>query len=314
MADIHTETRVTAIVCTHNRADMLARAIDSLATQSLPDEQYEILIVDNGSTDNTSELVHERAARLGNLRYISEPELGLSRARNTGLKQARAAFAAFMDDDATASPRWLEGICRAFLSRRPQPGLVCGPVTAEWGGTRPSWLKDYWLPFYSIVYWSPHARCLAADEWPVGTNFAVPTSLAIRCSGFDTSLGRRGSALLGDEELALADNIRSAGYEIFYDPDIRVAHYIPAERLSRRWFYKRVYWGAVSASMRKCRTLNSKLDRYQRAAQAAWGALCNACSLRQIRESDAERMLRYQLVAEKLGQIRGYLTGSARFS
>jgi glycosyltransferase involved in cell wall biosynthesis len=306
--------QITAIVCTRNRADMLARAIDSLAAQSLPAEQYEILIVDNGSTDNTSELVRKRAVRHGNLRYISELEAGLSRARNAGLEQAHSALAAFMDDDATASPDWLEGICRVFANRRPQPGLVCGPVKAEWGGARPSWLKDYWLPFYSIVSWSAHARCLAADEWVVGTNFAVPTTLAIDCGGFDTSLGRRGTVLLGDEELALTDNIRGAGYEIYYDPEISVDHYIPADRLSRTWFYRRVFWGAVSASTRQRQMLTSKRERYQRAAKAARGALRYAWSLRQFRESDTERVLRYHQVAEKLGEMRGYLIGSAGLS
>ncbi len=293
---------------------MLARAIDSLAAQSLPAEQYEILIVDNGSTDNTPELVRKREGRYSNLRYISEPEAGLSRARNAGLEQAHSALAAFMDDDATASPGWLEGICRVFANRRPQPGLVCGPAMAEWGGTRPSWLKDYWLPFYSIVSWSAHARCLAADEWIVGTNFAVPTTLAIDCGGFDTSLGRRGTILLGDEELALSDNIRRLGYEIYYDPDISVNHYIPADRLSKTWFYRRVFWGAVSASTRQRQMLTSKRERYQHAAKAARGALHYAWSLRQFSESDTERVLRYHRVAEKLGDMRGYLIGSARFS
>ena len=75
--------QITAIVCTRNRAEMLARAIDSLVAQSLPAKKYEILVVDNGSTDNTPELLHERASQYGNLRYVSEPELGLSKARNT---------------------------------------------------------------------------------------------------------------------------------------------------------------------------------------------------------------------------------------
>ena len=304
--------QITAIVCTRNRAEMLARAIDSLVAQSLPAKKYEILVVDNGSTDNTPELLHERASQYGNLRYVSEPELGLSKARNTGLNQARTDLVAFIDDDATASQGWLEGIYRNFSCRHPRPGLVCGPVNAEWGAPRPSWLQDYWLPFFSVVQWSADARCLDADEWVVGANFAVPRSLAIDCGGFDPALGRKGEVLLGDEELALTDNIRRAGYDIFYDPEISVDHFIHSERLCKTWFFRRVFWGAVSSATRESLTLTNKRDRCRRAIQAARGALHYAWSWRQFSEPDDERMLRYQQIAEKLGELRGYLVGSAR--
>ena len=303
---------ITAIVCTLNREKILARAIDSLVAQSLPAEKYEILIVDNGSTDNTRELVQALARQHGNLRYVSEPVSGLSKARNTGLEQSQSDLVAFIDDDATAWPAWLERICGVFAGRRPQPGLVCGPVRAEWGAPRPSWLKDYWLPFYSVLNWSDEPRCLDADEWVVGANFAVQRTLAIDCGGFDAALGRVGNALLGDEELALTDDIRHAGYEIFYDPAIGVDHYIHAERLSRAWFYRRVFWGAVSNGARQRQILTRRRDRHRRALQAARGALHFFWSFRQFSEPDAERVVRYQQVAEKLGEMRGYLVGSRR--
>jgi glycosyltransferase involved in cell wall biosynthesis len=291
---------------------MLARALDSLTAQSLPADDYDILVIDNGSTDNTPDLAQDRAARQPNLHYLAEPKLGLSTARNTGLRHAHADLVAFMDDDAIASPGWLEEICHVFTDRHPQPGLVCGPVNAEWGAARPPWLKNYWLPFYSIVSWSSEARCLDADEWVVGANFAIPRALAIDCGGFDVALGRIGSTLLGDEELALTENIRRAGYEVFFDPAICVDHFIHAERLSKRWFYRRVFWGAVSASVRQRQKLPSKRERYRRAARSARGAFGYAWSRAQFSESEEERVLRYHQVAEKLGQTRGYLIGSAR--
>ncbi|MEE8471432.1 MAG: glycosyltransferase family A protein [Dehalococcoidia bacterium] len=95
--------RVSAIICTHNRSDYLRQAIQSLADQTLPTEQYEVIVVDNGSTDNTRAVV-EGFDHIANLRYVYEPILGLSQARNTGWQNARGEYIAFMDDDAIGYP------------------------------------------------------------------------------------------------------------------------------------------------------------------------------------------------------------------
>ena len=303
---------ITAVVCTRNRCGLLQHAIDSLVTQSLAREKYEILVVDNGSTDQTGELVRDRARQLGNLHYTFEAKSGLSNARNAGLERAQTPLVAFMDDDAMASPRWLEAICEVFKHRHPQPGVVCGPVQPEWGAPRPQWLTDNWLPFYSVINWSMEARCLGADEWVVGANFAVPRYLAMKCGGFDTSLGRQGTVLLSDEEFAFTEQLRHAGYEIFYDPAVSVNHYIHPERLSRRWFFRRVFWGAVSHSTLEREAMPDRKCRYRCAAKAALGVLRNATSLHQFIEGEAERVFRYQQIAEKLGQMRGLLFGSVR--
>jgi len=115
---------ISAIVCTRNRADILRHAIDSLVAQTLPPDEFEILIIDNGSTDDTRSLTERYAERHRNVSYVAEPRLGLSNARNTGLGAARADVVAFIDDDATAGKTWLEKICSVFAERTPRPGIV----------------------------------------------------------------------------------------------------------------------------------------------------------------------------------------------
>ena len=99
--------RISAVVCTLNRATYLARAVESLVNQTYPKEYYEIIVVDNGSTDNTREVV-EQFSQCAIIRYIYEPVKGLSQARNTGWQAAAGKYVAYLDDDAIARPRWLE--------------------------------------------------------------------------------------------------------------------------------------------------------------------------------------------------------------
>src|SRR5690349_21431211 len=124
--------RISAIIPTYNRADYLGNAIQSLIEQTLPIEQYEILVIDNCSTDRTRQIVCEDFAHVPNLRYIYEPVLGLSQARNTGWQQARGDYVAYLDDDAIASSQWLEKILFTFRTVTPIPGCVGGKVEPIW--------------------------------------------------------------------------------------------------------------------------------------------------------------------------------------
>lgn len=242
---------ISAIVCTYNRAGFVVRAIESLANQTLNRDDYEILVVDNGSRDDTRRLVEDKLLTIPNLRYVHEPRLGLSNARNAGVASSRGRILAFLDDDAIASPGWLKEISRVFESTQPSPGLLCGPVEPIWGAPRPAWLKDNLLGCYSVLNWSETPRPLEESEWIAGANFAVARDVISACGGFDERLGRKGASLLCSEDTALTDRIRLAGYLVYYDPAVAVQHYIHPERLSKAWYYRRVFWGAASEGILK---------------------------------------------------------------
>src|SRR5436309_2344962 len=133
--------QISALICTRNRADYLRKAMQSLATQSLPCEQYEIIVVDNGSEDHTRAVVDEFAS-LTNLVYIYEATPGLSRARNVAFRRAKGEFVAFLDDDAVASPQWLEKYLEVFRTYSPTPGSVGGKCEPIWEIPQPAWLED----------------------------------------------------------------------------------------------------------------------------------------------------------------------------
>ena len=237
---------ISAIICTYNRADLVVQAIENLARQTLGRDQYEIVVVDNGSSDYTRQRVEDKCHAIPNLRYVYEPRLGLSVARNTGLVSSKGRILAYLDDDAVASPGYLEEIVSTFKSVQPSPGLLCGPVEPIWDAPRPAWLKDDLLGLYSVLNWSDIPRPLEEGEWIAGANFAVSREIISACGGFDEHLGRKGTSLLGGEDTALTDRIRKAGYVVYYAPAVVVHHHIHPERLSKAWFYRRVFWGGVS--------------------------------------------------------------------
>ena len=241
--------RISAIICTLNRADYLRKAITSLVDQTLPKEQYEIIVVDNGSTDNTRQVIREEFGYVSNLRYIYEPVLGLSQARNTGWKNARGEYVAYLDDDAVADQGWLGKIVEVFETVKPQPGCVGGKVEPIWEVPRPVWLSDNLALYLAILDYSETPVVLDNPDYLVGASIAYPRHLLEMMGGFQTSLGRRGKSLLSNEETLLHRELNTMGYACMYHPEIIAWHHIQAYRLKKAWFIRRLYWQGVSDAL-----------------------------------------------------------------
>ena len=130
--------RVSVIVCTVNRPELLRKAIRSLVDQTLDATHYEILVVDNGSANGTRRVPFEEFDTVRNLHHISESVQGLSRARNAGWRSAAGEYVAYLDDDATADARWIETLLHRF-ERGPADGIG-GPIDlgARTGGVAPT--------------------------------------------------------------------------------------------------------------------------------------------------------------------------------
>lgn len=240
---------ISAIICTHNRADYLPRAIQSLVDQTLNADQYEIIVVDNASTDGTVAVVDAIAHWPHVIRYCHEPQLGLSHARNHGYHQARGQYVAYLDDDAIASPDWLAAILAAWHISSPQVGLMGGKVLPIWEGDRPPWLRAQLLPYLSVLDLASTPVTLNAQQYVVGANMTLPKALLAEIGGFQVGLGRRGKNLLSDEEFLLKQQLEVRGYVTRYQPSLVVHHHIPRERLQQRWFLKRFFWQGVSKAL-----------------------------------------------------------------
>lgn len=236
---------ISVVICTHNRDIFLRACIDSLIGQSLPMERYEIIVVDNGSTDTTAQLC-QAYCEVENFNYIQEPILGLSQARNRGLQEARAEFIGYIDDDAEAQPHWLERALESFMSA-PVPDWVGGLVTLVWEVDQPAWLSEEYYGALGWVDWGEVPRWLDPEsEWLVGCNSLFRRKTLEKFGGFDTRLGRKKDLLLSGEEVQLHHKIRAAGGSFFYHPEVHVRHRVTRERTTPEYFYRRYYWGGIT--------------------------------------------------------------------
>jgi len=245
--------KISAVICTYNRYDVLEKAIESLRHQTLPEEAFEILVIDNSPDFERSAREGDRYAEVKNLRYVVEKTPGLSNARNVATALAESEFVAFLDDDAVASPEWLEKILEAFGTFGDDVDVVGGRIDPIWEKPRPPWLGDELLGHVSVVNWGGACRIADETEWFAGANITFRVSALEEHGGFAVGLGRKGSGavLLSNEESDLMARIRAAGKKTVYQPEARVDHLVEAKRLERGWFRRRASWQAVSDFLMK---------------------------------------------------------------
>ena len=238
---------ISVILCTRNRAMLFEKAMASVIRQDFPKSDYEIVVVDNGSTDGTRDIVrgfqHQAAVR-----YVREDRIGLCMARNTGWQAAAGRYIALFDDDALARPGWLQAIRDAFARSSRSIGLVGGRVDPIWQGQRPVWLADEIAGSLTIVDWGSTEKIIEdmRREWLVGANMAAPKTILAEVGGFHPWLDRVGDNLLSSGDVFLQKEIMRRGYQCLYVPAIAIEHLVPPSRLTKAWFMKRFFWQGVS--------------------------------------------------------------------
>lgn len=237
---------ISGIICTHNRERFLERCILSVLEQSLDEALYEIIVVDNGSTDTTRSIC-DKFEHIGNFNYVFEPVLGLSSARNTGWQKARGCYVGYLDDDAWADRTWFEKALWSFENIHPRPEWVGGPIELEWEVEAPSWITQEYETTLGYINWgNDHRFLIESGERLGGGNSFYPKSLLVEMNGFDTRLGRKKNLLLSGEETQFQHRLKALGGKLFYHPDVRIHHYVAKERTVPGFFYKRYYWGGIT--------------------------------------------------------------------
>ena len=232
----------SVILCTYNRASMLGGAIESLAAQTIPPATFEVLVVDNNSSDGTADAVMELRERFPELalRYLLETMQGLGRARNAGWRASEGKVVAFLDDDARAAPDWLEKALAAFSETAPAPWAVGGPIRPYYDSPRPSWFRDE----YEERNWGARRRPLESGESFAGSNLVVSRDALERFGGFSTEAGMTGSRLSVGEETALILRIWESGEgegRLLYLPDLVVRHHVPGWKMTVGYQLRRAY-------------------------------------------------------------------------
>jgi len=236
----------SVVIATYNRAADLRDTLVSLAGLR-PNGPWEVIVVDNNSTDDTRQVVEAAAPGFpAPLRYLFEREQGRSPALNAGIRVARGDIIVTTDDDVRVEPDWLDRAA-AGLDR-----LGCeyvgGRVLPIWGGPRPAWLPNrggkHWAVIALLDY-GPEPIEFGARV-PLGVNMAFRRSAFDRAGLLDPNTGRKAGTLLGQEVREWCIRARAAGVRGFYVPEMVVQHIIPASRLNKQYFRRWFYWRGIS--------------------------------------------------------------------
>jgi glycosyltransferase involved in cell wall biosynthesis len=228
---------LSVIVCTRNRSRLLAEACGAILAVDSPGEPWELLIIDNGSTDDTLDIAHQVAAEDARVRVEVEERLGLSNARNAGIRHARGELLLFVDDDAFPAPGWLVGLAKAL--RLEDVLAAGGPVEPRFAGELPEWFGPTYRPYVTVWDLGPELVDLHYNEYPRGANMGFRRETFERFGGFSHHLGRTGSSLLSCEETELCLRIERGGGRVVYTPEAPVEHHVDASRITEGWMIDR---------------------------------------------------------------------------
>ena len=240
--------RLSLIVATYNRSASLIRALESVAQQNAPASEWECVVINNNSTDDTQERFAEFAAAHPdlNMRMVTELRQGLSFARNRGIRESEAEYIAIIDDDERISPDFITSYISLFDST-PDAVAAGGPIVAEYPSGRPRWMSHFTeRPVANTMYFGDKVREFPEGRIPGGGNMALRRSAVRRYGVFDTSLGYVGESLVGGEECDLFERLRIAEAKYYYVPKAVMYHIIPPEKLTASYISRLSYNVGVS--------------------------------------------------------------------
>jgi glucosyl-dolichyl phosphate glucuronosyltransferase len=257
---------ISVVVPTYNRGWQLEPLLARLIAQEPGAVRYEIVVVDNNSTDDTR-LVVEKVAKTdphGRLRYVFEPRQGVSHARNTGVASTSAPIIAFLDDDGVPGLDWVRGMKQAF-DAHPEADCIGGRITPRWIHPRPSWLTaPHWGPIAVQDRPKPaYLNAAQASSCLLTANFGCRREVFNTVGGFSPEYPRN-----QDREFEM--RLWRAGLQGLYLPELDVIVDVPSERLTRRYHRKwQATTGKYHALMRYRDTLSPTGAMIEEPATAA---------------------------------------------
>jgi cellulose synthase/poly-beta-1,6-N-acetylglucosamine synthase-like glycosyltransferase len=227
----------TIVVHTRNRVRLLENCLTSIDNQALEPGRCDVLVVDNGSSDGTAELLETWRRSAPDRRVVVETRAGISNARNRSLQTVTRDVLLSVDDDALVAAGWARAHLAVYESRD-DVGAVGGPVGLHWPAGRPAWITDELTFWYSRLELGDDMISLPSHG-PYGVNMSIRRSAALAVGGFDPWLGRVGHRLISGEEPELTRRLRAAGWDVVYEPGAAVVQQVMPERLDRRWLQRR---------------------------------------------------------------------------
>lgn len=230
--------KVSVVICTYNRVQHIQKSIDALIQQTADKQNYELIIVDNNSTDGTTQKILESMIGIvsPNIRYHKEEKQGLSHARNAGIALAQGHIVSFIDDDAIAKPDFIQ-VLILFFESHSSASAVGGQVIPMFLNGEPEWMSSWTRKVVSEIDFGSET-ILLDKRYPFGANMSMRNNIFTKYGVFDPNLGRTGKNLMGGEEKDLFDRLRKGKEEIWYEPKLYVDHIIEESRLTQEFIMR----------------------------------------------------------------------------
>jgi glycosyltransferase involved in cell wall biosynthesis len=255
------EIKISVVICTYNRSAYIQDAMDSLYHQTIDKKEYEIIVVNNNSSDNTVQVCEDWIATHPDAQYAfyNEAKQGASYARNTGAAIAKGSLLCFMDDDAIAEPDYLERIIR-FFEEHPDAGGLGGRIIPKYIPEEPKWMSYYVSSMVGNFDYSPTVAVFSANKYPLESNMIIRKIDFDAINGFNVDLpGVVGTLRIGGEGKDFFFRLKALGRVIYYDPAIKVLHVVETTKLTKEYMYR------VASGMgrgEKVRTLKISTSTY----------------------------------------------------
>lgn len=289
--------RFTIVTCTYNRAAMLSDTLQSLALLQFDNSKFEVILVDNNSTDDTQQVFYRFAEKYPgvNFRYVKELNQGLSFALNRGIEEAKGEYICFIDDDEAVDRVYLKRL-DSYLSLNPQIKYAASRIVPLYEGGEPKWMSAFTQRLIGGYFNAgDRIKKLGKGKYPGTGHTIIKKSLYDRFGKYNTNLGRKGKGLMGAEDKDMAFRLLNGGVECYYLP-IPVFHQIPAEKLTDDFFDRLTY--SIGKSER-IRTQHRSTSAYaERLFDEAikWAASCILCLfyLIKLQPSKGFRLLRFR--------------------
>lgn len=251
IADQMENITTSIIICTYNRPQLLRSALQSVTNVDFDPDQFEIVVVDNGSNDQSRDVFTEISGqRRCHMSYTREERLGLSYARNKGIELAQGEIVVFLDDDEIVPANWLAELIKPYADDE--------RIACIGGRIIPVFPNDVYPPWYSREIQGffggvDHGDLLHEVNFPYeylgGGNISFDKELICKLGMFNVNLGVTGKTLYSGEENELTERIKNAGFKVLFNPNAVTYHLIERYRISRRLLYRRAFQNGISDAM-----------------------------------------------------------------
>lgn len=228
--------KVSVAICTYNRSKLLALCIESLALMDFPKNDFEVIVVDNNSKDDTAGLCRSMISKYSslNLRYVLETKQGVAHTRTRGASEASGEIVAYIDDDCIAEPNWLKEIVQ-FYDAHPEAMSTGGRIIPKYTVPVADWFGKYFWGLVANYDLGKKVFQMKGVRYPSGANMHFRKKAFEQYGYFDGDLGRSGNSLMAGEEKAMYLKLINHHEKVYYLPHVIVHHHVEGNKFDKAY-------------------------------------------------------------------------------